>query len=162
MKEATCSFCERTYRADGPECIVVFVRENGNCICENCRHTAERHMNNAMSDRLSDDAKCILGGWFGMGLTEMRFALRAGRPTVRAQAAIDECVAAGILWREPHGEKGFRLKPLRDCKPFEGWLKKNRTKAAWPLMEDIPMKPAGRRGSAKRAYLESIITQDPK
>lgn len=90
-----------------------------------------------MTDTLSDDAKCILGGWFGLGLTEVSFAMREGRPTKRCQAAIDECVSARVLWREPYKGQGFRLKPLTDCKPYEKWLRKNRDKAAWPLMEDI-------------------------
>ncbi len=86
---------------------------------------------------LSDDAKTILGGWFGLGLTEVSFALREGRPTQRTQKAIDECVRAEVLWREPFKEKGFRLKPLVPCEPYEKWLRKNRSKADWPLMEDI-------------------------
>lgn len=87
---------------------------------------------------LSDDAKVILGGWFGLGLTEVSFAMAEGRPTARTQAAIDECVKAGVLWRDPFKEKGFRLKPRHDCEPYGRWLKRNRNLADWPLMESMP------------------------
>lgn len=49
-------------------------------------------------DKLSDDAKAILGGLFGMGLlTGVTFQLVESKPTARAQAALDECVRIGAL-----------------------------------------------------------------
>lgn len=87
---------------------------------------------------LSDDAKVIYGAWFGMGLTEVSFALREGKPTARTQGAIDELVAAGVAFREPFKEIGFRLKPCHDAKPYQKWLRANMTKADFPLMDDIP------------------------
>lgn len=111
----------------------VYVRKTGGSGSRSARGVLQ----DGPSAALSDDAKVILGGWFGLGLTEVSFAMREGRPTARTQAAIDECVKAGVLFREPFKEKGFRLKPCHDCKPYEKWLSRNRSKADFPLMEDI-------------------------
>lgn len=95
-----------------------------------------RIMRNVALD-LSDDAKVLLGCWFGIGLTEVSFALREGRPTERTQAAIDELVEKKVLHREPFQDRGFRLKPLTDCEPYGRWLMRNKAKAKFALMEDI-------------------------
>lgn len=94
-------------------------------------------MKSEINERLSDDAKVLFGGWFGLGLTEVSFAMREGRPTKRAQAAIDELVKAKIVFREPYKERGFRLKPLVPAEPYAKWLRRNSAKAEFALMEDI-------------------------
>ena len=86
-----------------------------------------------MSLDLSDDARCVMGGWFGMGLTEVSFGMKEVRPTARAQGAIDELVTKGLVWREPMEGGGFRLKPLTPGEPFGKWLSRNRGKGDWPL-----------------------------
>lgn len=90
-----------------------------------------------IDDRLSDDAKVLMGGWFGLGLTEVSFAMVEGRPTIRTQIAIDELVAAKLVSREPFKVLGFRLKPLVDAAPYAKWLKRNRSKGKFALTETL-------------------------
>jgi len=87
--------------------------------------------------KLSDDARCVAGGWFGVGLTEVICAMREWRPTTRTQAAIEELVKAKIVSRGNYGARGFILRPLVDCEGYGRWLKKNRSKGEWPLMEEV-------------------------
>lgn len=52
---------------------------------------------------LSDDAKVLLGGYFGIfgmpGKSTLTFGMKKSRPTKRAQVALDELVKAGALSR---------------------------------------------------------------
>jgi hypothetical protein len=48
--------------------------------------------------RLSDDAKAVAVAWFAMGPnSRLTFHMREGGPSERAQAGLDELVAAGLL-----------------------------------------------------------------
>lgn len=56
---------------------------------------------------LSQDAWSVLGAWFAMGQwTTLTFSMQENRPSERAQKALDECVAAGVLTVEPFNKAG--------------------------------------------------------
>lgn len=78
-------------------------------------------------DTLSDDARAVGAAWFGMGAgkSELIFRMRQGRPTARAQAGLDELVAAKIISREDNFEGGaVRYRALVDCGPLLAWAMK--------------------------------------
>ena len=64
---------------------------------------------------LSDDAKGLFSCLWGMPIgkaTVLKFRMCENRPTARAQAALDELVAAGFLCREQLSGGGFSYRPL--------------------------------------------------
>lgn len=80
---------------------------------------------------LSNDAKTIAGAWWGLPIGEktvVTFHMIENRPTARAQAALDELVAAGFLWRETfnrHG--GVSYRPLGpSMRKFGRWIAKHK------------------------------------
>jgi hypothetical protein len=100
-------------------------------------------------DGLSDDAKACAGGWFGMmkpgesgGLT---FKMAQSRPTARAQAALDELLAAGVIEKaDVYRSPAVTYRPVVDTGPFMRWLWANmeRPDLKWPVTEPIPHTPA--------------------
>lgn len=96
-----------------------------------------------MLDALSDDAKAVAGGWFGLmnpGGGELTFALVQNKPTARAQAALAELVAAGVISVEQFNRfGGLVYRPLFDCRTALYWLGRNENNPAakWPLVEPV-------------------------
>lgn len=92
---------------------------------------------------LSDDAKTVLGAWFGMGSKSvLNLHLQENKPTPRCQAALDELVKAKALQRKPfNGFGGVTYTPLIETHEYMTWLIKRRKKLGnFQLME--PIKPA--------------------
>jgi len=90
---------------------------------------------------LSDDAKCILGGVFGVmgipGKSQLAFGMVESRPTARAQAALDELVTAGAMTRD--SSPGGRVEYLVqiNCSGFGKWIRRSDSKCKWPMTEPI-------------------------
>ena len=75
---------------------------------------------------VSDDAKAIMGGIFGLGLTDLSFSMGKSKPSPRAQAALDELVEAQAVFKESINQAGgMNYKPLIDAKPYAAWFRKN-------------------------------------
>lgn len=75
---------------------------------------------------LSDDAKGIAACIWGLGNAEktiLSFGMQEVRPTARGQAALDELVAAGLLYREPKPGGGVSYRPSGDMRPYRGYRK---------------------------------------
>lgn len=77
------------------------------------------------SKPLSDDAKAVLGSWFGMMNVEgdLHFKMQRVRPTARAQAALDELVAAGWLGYSPAQGGGHTYILMKNAGRWMRWLK---------------------------------------
>lgn len=77
-----------------------------------------------IDESLSKEARAVLGAWFGMGGdTTLTLRLQQSRPTEKAQAALDELVAAGILAHEPFNQfGGIVYRPTRETRPYLKWL----------------------------------------
>lgn len=94
---------------------------------------------------LSDDAKSVLGAWFGMGSKSvLNLHLVESRPTPRCRAALDELVAAGALSKAPFNRFGGETyKPLIETREYMTWLMKKHPmgrmnpKDSFALMEKI-------------------------
>lgn len=90
---------------------------------------------------LSDDAKIMLGGYFGVlgipGKSSLQFGMQKSRPTERAQAALDELVESGALTRESLGQ-GVKYVVQINCSDFGKWAGRNRKKGKWPATEAVP------------------------
>jgi hypothetical protein len=88
---------------------------------------------------LSDDAKCVIGGHFGMMITPGKGDVTFQTPwnrTPRAIAAFDEAVAAGVL-SVVDGEKGRWARTYRalvDCRPAYDWFGRNLSKGKFSVM----------------------------
>lgn len=96
---------------------------------------------NLLMKSLSDDAKVLLGGYFGMlgiaGKSSLQFAMRESRPTARAQTALDELVEAGALARERLSGNGVKYIVQINCGDFGKWLAHNLQKGKWSATERI-------------------------
>lgn len=90
---------------------------------------------------LSDDAKIMLGGYFGVlgkpYKSSLQFGMQESRPTERAQTALDELVVAGALTRERLGQSGVKYVVQINCGDFGRWAARNRQKGEWPATEPI-------------------------
>ncbi len=78
------------------------------------------------SPTLSDDAKGIAACIWGTGIAAkivLKFGMQEIRPTARGQAALDELVAAGLLYREPQPGGGVSYRPCGDMRPYRGMSK---------------------------------------
>ena len=93
-------------------------------------------------DVLSDDAKAVAGGWFGFmrpGAGRVTCHMRETKPTARAQAAIDELVAAGIVKVSKFNRYGGLVyEPLKDCTEYRRWLAKHPESGKFDMMEPVP------------------------
>jgi hypothetical protein len=93
----------------------------------------------AWLDKLSDDAKCVLGGHFGLMITPGKGSVTFQTPwnrSARGVAAFDELVAAGVLSVED-GAQGLWARTYRalvDCKPAYQWFGRNQDKGRWSVM----------------------------
>lgn len=79
-----------------------------------------------MSD-LSDDARAVAAAWFGMsqpGQGHLRFAMVQSKPSARAQAGLDELLAAGIISREDERSGAVTYRPLVSCHEHQVWAMK--------------------------------------
>lgn len=94
----------------------------------------------SMMKTLSDDAKILLGGVFGVlgipGKSKLSFGMEKSKPTERAQTALDELVKAGALSREVEGRKVEYTVQL-NCSEFGKWVRKNQSKGRWPMTEPV-------------------------
>lgn len=74
---------------------------------------------------LSDDAKALFGAKFGMskiGSDALTFRMNDSRPTARAQAALDELEAAGMVAKRPYNRFGGVIySPLVSAYPYRNW-----------------------------------------
>lgn len=80
---------------------------------------------------LSDDARAVAAAWFGMcrpGQSYLRFAMVQSKPSARAQAGLNELLAADIISREDEPSGAVTYRPLMDCREHLAW--------AWKRMED--------------------------
>jgi hypothetical protein len=100
---------------------------------------------------LSDDAKCILGGVFGVlgipGKSQLSFGMQESRPTSRAQSALDELVSAGAMSRTnlPGGRVEYLVQI--NCSYFGNWIRRSGSKCKWPMTEPI-VGPRARTGGS--------------
>ena len=81
-------------------------------------------------ETLSDDAKCVLGGCFGMlgipGRSTLTYQMGESRPTRRMQAALDELVEAGALNREIINDRGGATYTVQlNCSDFAKWMRRH-------------------------------------
>ncbi|MFF9549348.1 MULTISPECIES: hypothetical protein [Bacteria] len=79
-----------------------------------------------MSD-LSDDARAVAAAWFGMsqpGQGHLRFAMVQSKPSARAQAGLNELLAAGIISREDEPSGAVTYRPLVSCYEHQVWAMK--------------------------------------
>jgi hypothetical protein len=95
---------------------------------------------------LSDDAKAVAGGCFGMmrpgGESQLRFGMKESRPTARTQAALDEIEAMGGVLRQVglYGEVIYT--PLVNFRDFFKWMMKaDRESVRFKIAEPIPSSP---------------------
>jgi hypothetical protein len=89
---------------------------------------------------LSNDAKTVLGAWFGMGSKSvLNLHLRQSKPTARCQAALDELVEAKILSRKPFNQfGGVTYAPLIETRTYLTWLiKRGKKLGDFALMEPV-------------------------
>lgn len=74
---------------------------------------------------LSDNARAVAAAWFGMmqpnGRSQLRFAMVESRPSERAQAGLDELLAAGIISREDEPSGAIVYRPLVECREHLQW-----------------------------------------
>jgi len=97
---------------------------------------------------LGADAKAVAGAWFGMmvpGEGTLCFGMKAQRPSARAQAALDEIVAAGVAVRSDGEDGSVSYVPAVDCSPLLGWLqgKLGEPGVSFPLTEKVLKGAAG-------------------
>jgi hypothetical protein len=93
-----------------------------------------------MMKSLSDDAKIILGGYFGYGIagtTTLVFGMKESRPTARAQAALDQLVKAGALNRRDLQDGAMEYTQQVNCSEFGRWFGRNKSKGKWSTTEPI-------------------------
>lgn len=101
---------------------------------------------------LSDDAKAVLGSWFGMMNVDgcLRFKMREVKPTDRAKAALDELVAAGWLSYSPAQGGGHTYILMRSARRWMRWLLARANagdqSVNFKLVEPIPTPPHGEEG----------------
>lgn len=87
---------------------------------------------------VSDDAKAIMGGVFGLGMTDLSFKMAESKPTARTKAALDELVKAGaIVCESINAAGGVRYKPRIPADPYGKWFRRNMAKGKFPLAEPI-------------------------
>jgi hypothetical protein len=75
---------------------------------------------------ISDDAKGLAACLWGTGIAEktiLSFGMQEVRPTARAQAALDELVAAGLLYHEPKPGGGMSYGPCGDMRAYRRFSK---------------------------------------
>lgn len=93
----------------------------------------------ALMKSLSDDAKVLLGGYFGIlgmpGKSTLKFGMKESRPTKRAQIALDELVKAGALSRRDIETGAVEYLVQINCADFGKWIGRNRHKGEWPATE---------------------------
>lgn len=85
---------------------------------------------------ISDDAKGLCACLWGLAIAEktvLSFGMQKSRPTARAQTALDELVAKGLLHREDKPGGGMSYKPCGDMRPYRGFRKLGN----FPITEDI-------------------------
>ena len=75
---------------------------------------------------LSDDAKAVGAGWFGMmepgRCSGLHFSMQTYRPTTRSQAALDELEKAGLVDRHPGAGGAISYVPLHSMRPLLAWM----------------------------------------
>jgi hypothetical protein len=95
----------------------------------------------ALMKSLSDDAKALLGGYFGTlgmpGKSTLKFGMKESRPTKRAQVALDELVEAGALSRRDFETGAVEYLVQINCSDFGKWIGRNRRKGKWSATEPI-------------------------
>lgn len=93
--------------------------------------------------KLSFDAKCVAGAWFGMmtpGKGELKFQLHTTRPSDRSLAALAELVSEGVLSVAPFNRYGGLVySPLVDCREGLHFLRQNTDNPdiEWPLTQPM-------------------------
>jgi len=90
---------------------------------------------------LSDDAKVILGCYFGYlgmpGKSTLGFGMKQSKPTQRAQNALDELVEAGAMTRTGMLGGGVVYTIQVNCSEFARWADRNKRKAKWSVTEPV-------------------------
>lgn len=88
---------------------------------------------------LSDDAKAVAGGLFGMGgRTKVTFQMVESRPTARTQAALDELVAVGLVTKEDGPNLGgVTYTGSLGCRRYFRWIMWHEALARFPISEPI-------------------------
>lgn len=95
-------------------------------------------------DALSTDAKVVAGALFG-AKTSVTFHMRESRPSVRAQAALDELLRADVIreYHEFHDKRAVTYRPTSSLIHAFQWLAGqmadcDRDDLNFPLTERIP------------------------
>lgn len=88
-----------------------------------------------VSRNISVDARAIMGSMFSSG-RPVRFRLREQKPTIRAQAALDELVEFQFLERRA-ADGGIEYAPMLDARPYSRWVDRHKKIAKWKTIERI-------------------------
>lgn len=93
--------------------------------------------NDDLLTKLSDDAKAVAAGHFGLMSRKSSLTFHTpSRITERGRAALDELVQAGVCSVEPFNRfGGLVYRPLVDCKPFARWMMANTEKGRFSMTE---------------------------
>lgn len=90
---------------------------------------------------ISDDAKMLLACTFMLGMTALNYKMQQGRPSDRAQVALDELVRKGVLIKESiNGAGGIGFKPKGyDLASLKPWFNKHKNDKAmgFPLVQPL-------------------------
>lgn len=91
---------------------------------------------------LGFEARGVCAAWFGMmraGEGRLRFGMKELKPSAKAQACLDEIVAAGVARREEDADGAVAYVPLVDCSPLMQWLAERLgdPRLGFPLTEKV-------------------------
>lgn len=119
---------------------------------------------------LSDTARAVAAAWFGMmqpnGKSHLRFRMVESRPSERAQAGLDELLAAGVISREDEPSGAVTYRPLVGCREHLEWAWKRMPTPEglsdkFRLVEPIPprKRPLKRAGTMTLAPHPDTLTK---
>lgn len=108
-----------------------------------------------LMETLSDDAKVILGTFFGPlgipGRSKLTYRMKEVRPTHRAQKALDELVHAGAMKSNAIQAGGVEYVVQINCTDFGQWVGRNPKKANWAFNKTIPPSSSGNTPHSNRS-----------
>ena len=102
---------------------------------------------------LSDDAKAIAGGHFGLLMQPGKGSLTFSTPhrlTARAKDALVELTEAGVCKHEVLADGAWRYSPLINCGCFARWLGANQHVGRFPTVMKDGSVPASAPSTAER------------
>ena len=119
-----------------------------------------------MSD-LSDTARQVAAAWFGAmregGSSHLRFAMVESKPSEKAQAGLDELVAAGVISREDEPTGAVTYRPLVSCHEHFVWAARRMFSGeatdSFRLIDPIPADEKPRRRAGKMTVARRALDQ---